>query len=71
MAAAPIAEIIIKRTSPDCLSVRLEAAGRIVCTSRAFDFAPARDEAQRRVEAWAERNGYQVITGKEGQRRVG
>ena len=69
MAAAPVATLTIVRTSPECLSLRLVAAGRSVFTTRSFDFGPAVDEARRRVAGWAARHGYQVV-GSEPSRRA-
>ena len=55
------AELRIVRTSENCLSLRLVAAGRLVYTTRAYDFGPARDEARRRVQGWADRRGYHIV----------
>ena len=69
MAAAPVATLTIVRTSPECLSLRLVAAGRSVFTTRSFDFGPAVDEARRRAAAWAAEHGYRIVE-EEHRRRA-
>jgi hypothetical protein len=61
----PIAELHIVRTSEGCLSFRLIAQGRTVFTTRSFDFAPARDEARRRVAAWAAKHQYTIVDARQ------
>ena len=55
------AELRIVRTSPECLSYRLVAAGRPVFPTRAYNFGPAEQEARRRVEAWAQQHHYRIV----------
>ena len=74
----PIAELVTVQTSPGCVSYRLlvrdaeslTAAPRVVWCNRAFaDMPESHAGCRARAQAWALKNGYRIVEGKEGQRK--
>jgi hypothetical protein len=63
-----IAELVIVRTSEGCLSYRLTAQGRVVWSNRVYDRPEGHQGAHRRLEAWAQRNGYRIVDARQQQR---
>jgi hypothetical protein len=64
-----IATLEIVQTSPQCLSYRLLAGGRVVWSNRVYNRPEGDAGARRRMAAWAWRNVYRVVEWKGGEAR--
>ncbi len=74
----PIAELVTVRTSPGSVSYRLlvrdaeslTAPPRVVWMNRAFaDIPESHAGCRARAYAWALKNDYRIVEGKDGQRK--
>ena len=61
-------QLVIVQTSPDCLSYRLMAGGRVVWSNRVHNRPEGDAGARRRLEAWAAQHGCRVVESKERKR---
>ncbi len=65
-----VATLMIVRTSPNCISFRLVAAGRIVYRNRVQDRPEGHQGARTRLTAWATAHGYRIVEQSEPSRRA-
>ena len=58
------AELVIVQTTPDCVSYRLIAGGRVVWSNRVYPRPEGHQGARERLAAWALQHGYRVVEQK-------